>query len=130
MPRATPVRSRKEDLPRNADSSTMTAERRTWLTHWKEQAVELLPASTPLDIKVAVRRAVETALAALGPDDAVAEIQDLVGAIVEECTDELIEATHAEARDTRKQQLLQSVDLWIDDATLKSFAPKEQGALR
>ena len=108
----------------------MTPERRTWLTHWKERAVQALPAMVPVNVKVAVRHAVETALAALGPEDHVAEIQDLVTAIVREITDQLIAETHTQERDTRKQKLLQCVEVWIDDVMLKHLPPELVGIPR
>ena len=129
MPRATAVRSRKQDPPR-VDRPTMTPEHRAWLSVWKEGAVNALPAMAPVDVKVAVRYAVETALAALGPEDHVAEIRDLVGAVVREFTDQLAEETRMQERETRKQRLLQSIELWIDDTTLKPFPPELTGAPR
>jgi uncharacterized protein (DUF697 family) len=99
----------------------MTAERRAWLTLWKERVVTALPAGTPVDLKVAVRRAVETALAAYGPEDHDAEIQDLMTSLVREMTDQLSAETQAEDRDLRKQKLLQCVEVWIDDVTLTHF---------
>ena len=54
------------------------------MSEWKERAVQALPTVVPVDIKVAVRRAVETALAAYGPEDPVAELQDLVTTVVDE----------------------------------------------
>ena len=127
MPRSTPVRSRKQDS-RDPVRPTMTPEHRAWLTLWKEGAVNALPAMAPVDVKVAVRRAVETALAALGPEDHVAEIRDLVGAVVREFTDQLAEETRTQERETRKQRLLDSVNLWIDDTTLTPFPPELVGA--
>jgi len=108
----------------------MSAERRTWLMQWKECAVNALPAGTPVDLKVAVRRAVEMALEALGPEDHDAEIHDLGTALVRELTDQLTAETRTQERDTRKQQLLQSVDLWIDDVTLSHFPSDLIGAPR
>jgi hypothetical protein len=130
MPRATPVRSRKQDPLRDSVRSPMTPEHRAWLTLWKEGAVEALPAMAPVDVKIEVRRAVETALAALGPEDHLDEIRDLVGAVVREFTDQLAEETRTQERETRKQRLLQSIEIWIDDTTLKPFPPEIVGAPR
>jgi hypothetical protein len=129
MPRATPVRSRKQDPPR-VDRPTMTPERRAWLTAWKEGAVSALPATAPVSVKNEVRCVVETALAALGPEDHVAEIRDLVAEVVREFTDQLAEETRAQERETRKQQLLDRVNLWIDDTTLTHFPPELVGTPR
>ena len=130
MPRATPVLSRKQNLLRDSVRSPMSLEHRAWLSVWKEGAVNALPAMAPVDVKVAVRCAVETALAALGPEDQVAEIRDLVGAVVREFTDQLAEETRTQERETRKQRLLQSIELWIDDTTLKPFPPEIAGTPR
>lgn len=130
MPRATAVRSRKQDPSRDSVRSAMMPEHRAWLTAWKEGAVNALPATAPVDVKVELRRAVETALAALGPEDHVDEIRDLVGAIVSEFTDQLDEETRTQERETRKQLLLQSIEIWIDDTTLKPFPPELVGTLR
>lgn len=130
MPRAIPVRSRTQTPPRDPDRSMMTPERRAWLTLWKEGAVNALPATAPVDLKVAVRSAVETALAALGPEDHVAEVRDCVAALVREFTDQLAEETRTQERQTRKQQLLDSVNLWVDDTTLKRFPPELVGVQR
>lgn len=130
MPRATPVRRRTQEGLPNPDRPMMTAERRAWLTLWKEGAVHALPATAPVGVKIEVRRSVETALAALGPEDHVAEIRDLVGAVVREFTDQLAEETLTQERKTRKQQLLDSVNLWIDDLTLSHFPSDLVGAPR
>jgi hypothetical protein len=108
----------------------MTAERRAWLTHWKERAVNALPASIPVDLKVAARRAVEAALAVYGPEDHDAELQDLVIALVREMTDKLTAETQAKERDLRKQKLLQCVEVWIDDIMLSHFPSDLVGAPR
>ena len=108
----------------------MTAERRAWLTFWKERAIKVLPAGTPVDVKVAVRRAVETTLDPNGPEDHDAEIQDLVTAVVREMTDQLIAQTRMQERETRKQQLLESIDLWIDENTLTRLPYDLVGAPR
>lgn len=108
----------------------ITADRRTWLTHWKERAVNTLPTGTPVGVKVEARRAVETALAAYGPEDHDSEIQDLVTMVVREMTEQLTEETRTQERETRKQQLMQSVDLWIDDITLTHFPSDLVGARR
>jgi hypothetical protein len=84
----------------------------------------------PVGVKIEVRRAVETALAVFGPEDHVAEIRDLVGEVVKEFTDQLAEETRTQERETRKQQLLDSVELWIDDATLTHFPPELVGTPR
>jgi hypothetical protein len=81
-------------------------------------------------VKNEVRCSVETALAALGPEDHVAEIRDLVAEVVREFTDQLAEETRTQERETRKQQLLDSVNLWIDDVTLTHFPPELVGAPR
>jgi hypothetical protein len=130
MPRATPVRRRTQDAPRDAARPPITAERRVWLTLWKERVVNALPAGTLVDLKVAVRRAVETALAPYGPEDHDAEIHDLVTALVREMTDQLTAETQAAERDLRKQKLLQCVDAWIDDVMLSHFPSDLVGAPR
>ena len=130
MPRAIPMRRRTQEGLPNAARPMMSVERRAWLVHWKERAVNALPATVPVGVKVAVRRAVETALAALGPEDHVSELQDLVSAIVRQFTDQLLAETQASARETRKQQLVQSVDLWIDESMLTQFPPDLVGAPR
>lgn len=130
MPRSTPVRRRTQDPPREAVRPPITPERRAWLTMWKEGAVNALSATAPVDVKIAVRRSVETTLAALGPEDHVAEIRDLVGAIVREFTCQLEEERLTQERDTRKQRLLDSVSLWIDDCTLSHLPSDLVGAPR
>lgn len=130
MPRATPIRRRTQAPLHDAEKVEMTPERRAWLTAWKEGAVNALPATAPVGIKIEVRRAVETTLAALGPEDHVAEIRDLVGAIVREFTEQMEEETRTQERQTRKQQLLDSVNLWIDDGTLTHFPSDLVGAPR
>ena len=132
--RACPVykstRTSPSSPPHPTARPSITPERRGWLTLWKERAVKALPAGTPVDVKVAVRLAVETALAALGPDDHDAEIQDVVSAVVGKITDQLATETRTQEREIRKQQLLQSVDLWIDDVTLTHFPLDLVGAPR
>lgn len=130
MPRAIPVRSRTQAPPRDPNQPTMTTERRVWLTLWKEGAVNALPAMASVAVKIEVRRAVETALVNLGPEDHVAEIRDLVGAVVRVFTDQLIEATRTEERETRKQKFLESIDLWIDDLALRHFPTELVGPPR
>lgn len=128
--RACPVYKSTRTPTHTASRPAMTPERRAWLTLWKERAVNALSAGTPVVVKVAVRRAVETTLEALGPEDGDAEIQDLVTAVMREITDQLTEETRMQEREARKQQLLQSVDLWIDDITLSHFPPDLVGAPR
>jgi len=128
MPRALPVRSRTKALPSDPDRSTMTSERRAWLTAWKEGAVNALPATIHVSVRNEVRRAVERVLAAVGPEDPAGETRDLVDAIVKEFTDQLAEDTRTQERETRKQHLLMSVDGWIDDVTVKHFPPELVGA--
>lgn len=114
----------------NSDQLAMTTERRAWFTLWKERAVNALPSTAPVKLKVAVRQAVETALAAYGPEDTVSEIRDLVTVIASEMTDELIAETRTKERDARKQTLLLSVEMWIDDVMLAHLPPELVGAPR
>ena len=97
----------------------MTPERRAWLSEWKERAVEALPTVIPADVKVAVRRAVETALAPHGPETHLAEIEDLVTTVVHAIKEQWLAETRAQERKVRKEQLLQAADCWIDDVMLR-----------
>ncbi len=119
MPRPTPIRSRRPAPPRDAEQPTMTPERRAWLSGWKERAVKALPTMVPVDAKVATRQAVETALAAYGPEDPVAELQDLVTTVVDEIMGQWTAKTRSQEREARKEQLLQAADFWIDDIMLR-----------
>jgi hypothetical protein len=83
-----------------------------------------------VDVKVAIRCAVETALVTYGPEDHDAEIQDLVTAVMREMTDHLTAETRTQERETRKQQLLQSINLWIDEHTLTRLPADIVGAPR
>jgi hypothetical protein len=83
-----------------------------------------------VEAKVEVRREVEHALANYGPEDHGTEIQDLVTAVVGKFIDQLTEQTRTEERTTRKQQLLQSIDLWIDENTLTRLPSDLVGAPR
>lgn len=108
----------------------MTPERKGWLGDWKEQAVGKLPRLAPVQVKVDLRQEVERALAAYGPEDAVAELTDIVTAIVGKVTDRLTTETLTQERETRKQQFLQTVDLWIDENTLTRLPSDLVGAPR
>ena len=106
----------------------MTPERRAWLSGWKERAVEALPTVVPVDVKVAVRRAVETALASHGPEDPVAELQDLVTTVVCAIKDQWIGETRAQEQEARKAKLLQCAEEWIDDVMVTRLPSELVGA--
>jgi hypothetical protein len=97
----------------------MTPERRAWLSGWKEQAVALLPSLSPVTVKAELRQAVAKALASYSPEDASAEIRDLVSALVVEVSAKLAADTQTHARGTRKEKLLQVTELLIDDNLLR-----------
>ena len=128
MPRATPIRSRHPAPPRAAETPTLTSEWRRWVSEWKERAVQALPTVVPVDVKVAARRAVETALASYGPEDPVAELQDLVTSVVRAIKDQWIEETRAQEREARKAKLLQCAEEWIDDVMVTRLPSELVGA--
>ena len=106
----------------------MTPERRTWLSAWKEQAVQALPTVAPVDVKVAVRRAVDTALAPFGPETHLAEIQDLVTTVVHAIKEQWMLETRAQEQEARKEQLLQCPEQWIDEVMLSRLPSDIVGA--
>lgn len=99
----------------------MTPERKGWLAHWKEQAVGKLPPFVPVQAKVALRQEVERALAAYGPEDAVAELTDIIAALVARVTTRLAAETAEQERVVRREQLLRSIDLLVDDGLLRAL---------
>ena len=115
MPRTTPVRRRTQDAPCDPDRPPMTPERKGWLAHWKEQAVGKLPTFAPVQAKVALRHEVERALAPYGPEDAAAELTDIVTALVADVTTRLATERTDQERADRREQLLRSIDLLVDD---------------
>jgi hypothetical protein len=106
----------------------MTPERKRWLAHWKEQAVGKLPPFAPVQAKVALRHEVARALAAYGPEDSVAELTDIIAALVADVTTRLAAETAEQERAVRREQLLRSVDLLVDDGLLRGLPVALVGA--
>jgi hypothetical protein len=106
----------------------MTAERKGWLAHWKEQAVGKLPRLAPVQAKVDLRQEVERALAAYGPEDAVAELTDIIAALVAHVTTRLAAETAEQERAVRREQLLNSVTLLVDDGLFRGLPVTLVGA--
>ena len=127
MPRPTAIRSRRPAPPCDSETATRTPERRAWLSGWKEWAVQALPTTVPVDVKVTVRQATETTLAAYGPEDPVAELQDLVTTVVREIMDQWTAETRTQERKVRKEQLLHAAEFWIDDVMLRCLPSEVVG---
>jgi hypothetical protein len=106
----------------------MTPERKGWLAHWKEQAVGKLPTFAPVQAKVALRHEVERALATYGPEDAAAELTDIVTALVADVTTRLATERTDQERADRREQLLSSITLLVDDGLLRGLPVALVGA--
>ncbi len=104
--------------------------RRAWLSHWKEWAIEQVPASASATTRSRVRLEVGRALARLGAQDPENEVRDTVQATLDPILQELAasdaDATHAR----RKQEHLEQVEMYLGLVLLLVAGPRTTAMLR
>jgi len=104
--------------------------RRAWLSHWKEWAIEQMPASASATTRSRVRLEVERALARLGVQDPENEVQDMVQAtldpILQEFAGRDVDVAHAR----QKQEHLKQVEIYLEIALLLVAGPRTTAMLR
>ena len=80
MPRKPNIRARTQGDP----TSDKIAERRAWLSDWKQRAILMLPREAPAGTRAQLRKDVEKALAQHGPGDPFHEVSDIVIGLAQE----------------------------------------------
>jgi hypothetical protein len=104
--------------------------RRAWLSHWKEWAIEQVPASASATTRSRVRLEVERALARLGAQDPENEVRDMVQATLDPILQEFAGRDADAAHARQKQEHLEQVEIYLEIALLLVAGPRTTAMLR
>jgi len=118
MPKSTRIRESGDPHGEGAD-----AERRQWVTRWKQWAVGQLPSTAPRAVKVELRVQVERALGRFAPGDDEEELHDVVLAAVDAATARLRADVEQGAREENRRASAALAGLFLE-AALRKF-PRE-----
>lgn len=116
MPRKPPIKNRTPSQKPSIHNQDAGLSRRTWLTRWKEQALQTFPYRSSAVPRANLREAVELALVSFGPEDSEQEVADVVARVVQNLNYQIEAELTNQALEDQKRTLIQWGQLFLEAA--------------